>query len=69
MSEYRIHWTAYHVQRAKQSASTNLYYRKLTLKERGAILNYLNSRVYCYPEGNPPKMDRTAFSMRLNSDT
>ena len=28
------------------------------------VANYLNSIVYNYPENEPPRMDKTAFSMR-----
>lgn len=68
MSEYRLNWAAYHLQKAKQSGDEKAYARALTWQDRLRISNYLNSIYYNYPEDNPPKMDRTAFSMmsRLN---
>lgn len=66
MSEYRLHWTKYVVDKAKLSGHEGGYYKSLnlTISQRFAIVNYLNSIEYNYPEDNPPKMDRTAFSMR-----
>ena len=40
------------------------YYRTLTWLEMMIVANYLNSIVYNYPENEPPRMDKTAFSMR-----
>jgi hypothetical protein len=64
MSEYRLDRTAFKAQTAKEAANHDGYYNKLSLKERLGIVNYLNSIAYNYPENNPPKMDRTAFSIR-----
>jgi len=38
-----------------------------TGKERLEAANYLNSIAFQYDLKNPPKMDRTAFSMRKHS--
>jgi len=35
-------------------------------KEIGKELAYLNSVAYNYTLGNPPKMDKSVFSMRKN---
>ena len=40
------------------------YYRSITWQERLLIANYLNSIAYNYPEIEPPRMDKTVFSMR-----
>jgi hypothetical protein len=44
------------------------YYRTLTWQERMIVANYLNSIKYNYPENEPPRMDKTAFSMRSRND-
>jgi hypothetical protein len=64
MSEYRLDRTAFKAQTAKEAADHSSYYKTLTLEERLDIVDYLNSIAYDYPLNNPPKMDRTAFSMR-----
>jgi hypothetical protein len=40
------------------------YYKTITWQERLLVANYLNSIKYNYPENDPPKMDKTVFSMR-----
>ena len=64
MSEYRLDRTAFKAQTVKEAADHDVYYNGLSLKERLSIVNYLNSVAYNYPENEPPKMDRSAFSMR-----
>ncbi|MCQ6960551.1 hypothetical protein [Mucilaginibacter aquariorum] len=64
MREYQLHWAAYHIQKAKQCGNEGGYFRTLTWQDRLRIANYLNSIAYNYPENNPPKMDKTAFSYR-----
>ena len=44
------------------------YYRKLTWQQRLQVANYLNSIKYNYPETNPPKMDKTVFTMRARNE-
>jgi hypothetical protein len=64
MSSYRLDRTAFKAQTAEEAADHAQYYRDLTWQERLRIANYLNSIAYNYPENEPPKMDKTAFSMR-----
>jgi len=65
MSLYRLDRTAFKAQTAEEAtASQAAYYRSLTWQERLRIANYLNSITYNYPENEPPKMDKTVFSMR-----
>ncbi|TFF33538.1 hypothetical protein [Mucilaginibacter psychrotolerans] len=64
MSEYRLDRTAFKAQTAEEAADHHSYYKDLSLKERLDIVDYLNSIAYNYPLNDPPKMDRTAFSMR-----
>jgi hypothetical protein len=64
MSLYRLDRTAFKAQTAAEAADYASYYQTLTWQERLRIANYLNSVAYNYPENEPPKMDKTAFSMR-----
>jgi hypothetical protein len=64
MGSYRLDKAAFKAQTAEEAANHGAYYRSLTWRERLRIANYLNSIAYNYPEDNPPKMDKTAFSMR-----
>jgi len=65
MSEYKLDRTAFRAQTADEAAKSHaIYYKTLTWQERLSIANYLNSVAYNYPENEPPKMDRTVFSMR-----
>jgi hypothetical protein len=65
MSSYPLDRTAFKAQTAEEAAKSHAaYYKTLTWQERLRIANYLNSIAYNYPENEPPKMDKTAFSMR-----
>lgn len=64
MGDIKFDRTAFKAQTAAAAANHDQYYKDMTLNERLNVLNYLNSIAYNYPEGNPPRMDRTAFSMR-----
>ncbi|MGN6177565.1 MAG: hypothetical protein ACTHNW_00175 [Mucilaginibacter sp.] len=66
MSNYsRLDRTAFKAQTAEEATKSQAaYYKTLTWQERLRIANYLNSVAYNYPENDPPKVDRTAFSMR-----
>jgi hypothetical protein len=64
MSSYKLDRTAFKAQTAAEAADHAAYYRNLTWQERLRIANYLNSIAYNYPENEPPKMDKTVFSMR-----
>jgi hypothetical protein len=43
-----------------------IHYLGMSKEEIGKIFAYLNSVSFNYAFGNPPKMDKTAFSMRKN---
>jgi hypothetical protein len=70
MSNYsKLDRTAFKVQNAEEAIKSQAaYYKTLTWQERLRIANYLNSVAYNYPENDPPKMDRTAFSMGRMDD-
>ncbi|HZY40062.1 MAG TPA: hypothetical protein VFE53_25595 [Mucilaginibacter sp.] len=65
MGSYRLDRTAFKAQTAEEATKSQAeYYRSLTWQERLRIANYLNSIAYNYPENEPPRMDKTVFSMR-----
>jgi hypothetical protein len=65
MGSYRLDRTAFKAQTAEEAAKSQAEcYRSLTWQERIRIANYLNSVAYNYPENEPPRMDKTVFSMR-----
>jgi hypothetical protein len=43
-----------------------IHYLGMSKEEIGKIFAYLNSVSFNYAFGNPPKMDKAAFSMRKN---
>jgi hypothetical protein len=60
---YRLDRTAFKAQTAEQATKSHSeFYKQLTWQERLKIANYLNSIAFNYPEQNPPRLDRTAFS-------
>ncbi len=65
MSAYRLDRTSFKAHTAEAAPNAQAaYYKTLAWQERLRIANYLNSVAYGYPEDNPPKLDRTAFSVR-----
>jgi len=64
MGLYRLDRTAFKMQTAQEASNHAAYYRSLTWQERLRIANYLNGIAYNYPENEPPRMDKTVFSMR-----
>lgn len=65
MRSYPLDRTAFKAQTAAEASKSHAaYYRKLSWQERLRIANYLNSIAFNYPENDPPKMDKTIFSMR-----
>ena len=65
MNSYRLDRTAFKAQTAGEASESHVaYYKTLTWQERMRIANYLNSIAYNYPENDPPKMDKTVFSIR-----
>ena len=69
MCAYRLDRTAFKAQTAEEaSASHAKYYKELTWQERLRIAQYLNSIAFNFPEGKPPKLDRTKFSVRAREN-
>jgi hypothetical protein len=64
MSPYKLDRTAFKAQTAEEAVKNQAaYYRSLTWQERLRIANYLNSIAYNYPKNEPPKIEKTVFSM------
>ncbi len=64
---FKLDRTAFH---AGTHAKAEKYYSDVqpkTGKERLEAANYLNSIAFQYDLENPPKMDKTAFSMRKHA--
>ena len=64
MGNYKLDRKAFKAQTAEQASNHSAYYKTLTWQERLRIANYLNSIAYNYPENEPPRMDKTVFSVR-----
>jgi hypothetical protein len=65
MSAYRLDRTAFKAQTAADAPKSQAaYYKSLTWQERLRIANYLNSVAYGYQVDSPPRLDKTAFSVR-----
>ncbi len=65
MSSYRLDRTAFKMLTAEEATKSHAaYYKTLTWQERMRIANYLNSIAYNYSENEPPRIDKTVFSMR-----
>lgn len=65
--EFKLDRTAFHAGSHKE---TENYYAKSqpkTSKERLQAANYLNSVAFQFDINNPPRLDRTAFSMRKHT--
>ncbi|MFN5428784.1 MAG: hypothetical protein ACK5BO_12170 [Bacteroidota bacterium] len=64
MEKFRLDRTAFKAQTLEEAAQHSEYYKKLTWQERLQITDYLNSVAYNYDLNNPPKMDKTKFSVK-----
>ncbi|MFM7357223.1 MAG: hypothetical protein ACKO1T_01470 [Sediminibacterium sp.] len=64
MEKFRLDRTAFKAQTFEEAAQHSEYYKKLTWQERLQIAEYLNSVAYNYELNNPPKMDKTKFSVK-----
>ena len=64
MSSFPLDRSAFKAQTAAEASNHASYYKNLTWQERLRIANYLNSIAYNYPENDPPRLNRDAFSVR-----
>ena len=61
--EYRLDRNYFWAGKAEDQPSDALYYKTLTPEERLKIAFYLNSVAYNFDINNPPRMDKTVFSI------
>ncbi|MFM7222415.1 MAG: hypothetical protein ACKO33_08120 [Bacteroidota bacterium] len=64
MGDFKLDRTAFKVQTQQEAANHAAIYKKLSWQERLKIADYLNSVAYNFDLQNPPKMDRTKFSVK-----
>jgi len=66
---YKLDRTAFRAGTHQELAEANkVYWQEKTIEERLQAAAYLNSVAWNYPLDNPPRMDRTVFSMRKHPD-
>jgi hypothetical protein len=64
---FRLDRTAFHAGTHEENAQYHAQNQPATMVERLRAAAYLNSVAYGYDLQNPPKIDRTAFSMRQHA--
>lgn len=64
MSLFKLDRTAFKAHTHRDAANHIKFYKKLTWQERLKIAAYLNSVAYNFDLNNPPRMDRTKFSVK-----
>ena len=69
MKEYRLDKTAFKMQTFEEANMNNIFDDDVPLAERLRQAYYLTSIAYGFSRDNPPKLDKSVFSMRkLGSD-
>jgi hypothetical protein len=63
---YKLDRTAFSIKTFKEADNNRAYWLSKTPAERWAAAWYLTCCAYGIDYKNPPKLDRTAFSMRKN---
>ncbi|MBO0939816.1 hypothetical protein J2I47_24945 [Fibrella sp. HMF5335] len=61
---FKLDRTAFKAGNHQQNGNQFLYWQSKSMTERLQAAAYLNSVAYNYDLLNPPRLDRTAFSMR-----
>ena len=64
---FRLDRTKFKMQTFKEASHQLKYWKSKTIEERLRAAYYLISVAYNFDINNPPKLDRTAFSMRKHS--
>ena len=64
MDRFKLDRTAFKAQTQQGASNHAAIYKKLSCQERLRIAGYLNSVAYNYDINNPPRMDRTKFSVK-----
>lgn len=64
---FRLDRTKFKIQSFKEASNQYEYWNKQTLAFRLQAAYYLNSVAYNFDINNPPKLDKTKFSIRKHS--
>ncbi len=64
MNDYKLDRTAFKMQTFEEADMQYEYWKKQSIEERFRAAFYLNSIAYNFDLNKPPRMDKTAFSMR-----
>lgn len=64
---FRLDRTTFHAGTHEENARYHAQNQPATLSERLRAAAYLNSVAYGYDLNNPPRLDRTVFSMRQHA--
>ena len=65
--QFRLDRTKFKMQSFEEADHQMEYWQTKTVNERLAAAFYLNSVAYQFDINNPPRMDKTVFSMRKHS--
>ncbi len=65
---YRLDRTKFKMQTYKEASHQLAYWLSKTPSERLRAAHYLISQAYGFDLDNPPRMDRTAFSVRKHEN-
>ncbi|MEO8087985.1 MAG: hypothetical protein ABI763_14265 [Bacteroidota bacterium] len=66
MMKFKLDRTAFSMHSLEVNEPAINYWKDKTIDERLAATFYLNSVAYNFDLNNPPRLDRTVFSMRKN---
>jgi hypothetical protein len=64
MKDYKLDRKAFKIQTFEEADKTTEYWRSKTPQERFEAAYYLICQAYNIDPENPPRLDRTVFSMR-----
>ena len=64
MSSYKLDRTAFKAHTVEEASDHASYYLQLKWVERLRVSAYLNSIAFNYSPNNPPRMDKTCFSVK-----
>lgn len=62
--KFKLDRTAFQARNADEEINYGKIYQDLTWQQRMQIHRYLNSIAYGYDMDDPPRMDKTVFSVR-----
>lgn len=64
MDNFKLDRTAFKAHTHKEAADHASIYKKLSWQDRLRVAAYLNSVAYNFDLNNPPRLDRTKFSVK-----